>query len=92
MEDFFSDDMDACKPSDVDLNNNDAKNYFLKSRKVDYKVIHDHYIIAPCYIEGTMKFNGKLCDWKIQASGVGSVTCGDVVEYYVCDSCEGLFK
>ncbi len=92
VEDFQSDDIDICSPSDVDLNHFEAKQFFERSRQVDYQIIHDHYVIAPCYIEGIMKFKGKNCDWNIQASSIGNVTCGDETNYYVCDDCEDLFE
>jgi hypothetical protein len=92
VKDFQTEDMDSCKPSDVDLNNNEAKIFFLKSRKVDYKVIHDNYNVAPCFIEGVLKSSGRICNWKIQASSIGNMECNGDVTYFVCDQCEDLFN
>lgn len=92
IEDFQTENMNECKPSDVDLNNEEAKQFFLRSTKVEYKTVHDHYNVAPCYIEGTLKTNNNICDWKIQASAIGSISCRGLVNYYVCDSCEDLFN
>lgn len=55
VEDFGSDDIESCRSSDVDLNHHEAKEYFLRARQVEYRVIHDHYDYAPCYIEGDIK-------------------------------------
>jgi hypothetical protein len=92
VEDFQTEDINVCKPSDVDLSNYKVEKFFSKSRKVEYKIIHDHYNVAPCYLEGVLKVSGKACDWKIQASSIGSIKCNDEVNYYVCDSCEDLFN
>jgi len=91
VEDFQTENIENCKPSDVDLSNSEARQFFMRSTQVEYKTIHDHYNVAPCYIEGTLKFNGDVCDWKIQASAIGSITCMKIVDYYSCDSCEDLF-
>ncbi|WP_020409059.1 hypothetical protein [Hahella ganghwensis] len=91
VEDFQSDDIDACRPSDVDLSHQEAEEFFSRSEKVEYEVIHDHYNVAPCYIEGVLKLDGQICDWKIQASAIGSIRCDDEVSDFVCDSCEDLF-
>ncbi len=92
VEDFQTKDINVCKPSDVDLNNYEAEQFFSKSKKVQYKIIHDHYNVAPCHIEGVLTLNGKVCEWKIQASSIGSIKCNDEVSYYVCDSCADLFN
>lgn len=92
VEDFQTNDINVCKPSDVDLNNYEAEQFFSRSRKVEYKIIHDHYNVAPCYLEGVLTYNEKICEWKIQASSIGSIKCNDEVMHYVCDSCEGLFN
>jgi len=92
VEDFHSDDMESCRSSDVDLNNEEARQFFERSRQVEYRVIHDHYMVAPCYIEGVLKNKGKTCDWKIQASAIGSIRCDEETRYYVCDRCEDLFN
>ena len=91
MADFGSDDMGSCKPADVDLNNDEAKNFFLRARNVEYKIIHDHYNFAPCYIEGTLIMEGKVCEWQIRAGATGHIQCGNKTEHYVCDSCGDLF-
>ncbi len=92
VEYFQSEDIGVCGPSDVNLNNGEASQFFSRSKKVEYRVIHDHYNVAPCYIEGILTLNGKVCDWKIQASSIGSIKCNDETNYYVCDSCEDLFN
>ncbi len=92
VADFGSDDIDSCKPSDVDLNNDEAKKFFVRSRRVEYKVIHDHYNFAPCYIEGTLTKGGKACDWQIRAGATGHIQCDNITEHYVCDSCDDFFQ
>ncbi len=92
VEDFQTEDINVCKPSDVDLNNYEAEQFFSRSKKVEYKIIHDHYNVAPCHVEGLLTLNGNICEWKIQASFIGSIKCSDKVSHYVCDSCEDLFN
>lgn len=92
VEDFYIEDSNICKSSDVDLDNHEAEIFFLKSRRVDHKIIHHHYNVAPCYIEGLLTLNTQVCRWKIQASSIGSIECDDEVVYYVCDTCQKLFE
>ena len=92
VEDFSSDDMEHCRPSNVDLNNHEAEDYFNRAKKVDYSVIHDHYNIAPCFIEGTLKYSNNICEWQIRAGATGYIKCGEDTQYYACDICDGLFN
>lgn len=92
VDDFHSDDIHSCKTSDVELSHSQAREFFNKAREVDYKIIHDHYELAPCYIEGPVRYQDKQCSWKIRPGGTGSITCGDKTMYFVCDDCEYLFS
>ena len=92
VADFVSDDMDSCRPSDVNLDNREVKEFFNKGRAVDHKVIHDHYNYAPCYIEGTLKYKSTVCEWQIRAGATGYIKCDDQTQYYVCDTCVELFQ
>ena len=92
VADFGSEDINSCRPSDVDLSHHEAKEFFLRARQVDYKVIHDNYNYAPCYIEGTMKYKSSICEWEIRAGATGHIKCGDDIRYFVCDTCEDLFQ
>ncbi len=92
VADFGSEDIKHCRPSDVDLSHNEAKEFFLRAKKVEYKVIHDHYNYAPCYIEGTLKYKSKVCEWEIRAGATGHIKCGKNTQYFACDTCEDLFK
>ena len=92
VADFNSEDMEHCRPSDVDLSHSQAKEFFTRAKLVDTKILHDHYNHAPCYIEGTLKYKSKPCDWEIRAGATGHITCGKVTEYFACDNCNDLFK
>lgn len=92
VADFKSDDMQSCSPSDVPLNRAQAHDYFRRARQVDYTVIHDHYDVAPCYIEGTLKYRSTACEWKIRAGATGQIRCDGKTQYFVCDKCEDLFR
>lgn len=92
VDDFNSEDIESCKPSDVDLSHSEAREYFMRSKLVDYKIIHDHYNNAPCYIEGTLKYNSMICNWEIRAGATGQIQCGQNTYYFACDACEALFQ
>lgn len=92
VADFHSDDINSCRPSDVDLSHKQALEFFQRSKQVEYKIIHDHYDLAPCYIEGTLRKNDESCDWQIRAGATGEIKCGDKVEVYVCEDCDALFE
>lgn len=92
VDSFHSDDIKSCVTSDVELNHSQAREFFKKARQVTYKVIHDHYQIAPCYIEGPLKYKGRPCSWKIRPGNTGSISCGNETWYFVCDECEYLYN
>lgn len=92
VDDFHSDNIDICKTSDVELSHSQAREFFSKAREVNYKTIHDHYEIAPCYIAGPVKYNNQQCSWKIRPGSTGSITCAENVKYFVCDDCNNLFN
>ena len=92
VADFGSDDIKLCGPSDVDLSHREAKDFFLRAQQVEHRVIHDHYAYAPCYIEGTMTYQSKACEWEIRAGATAHISCGEETKYFVCDSCEDLFR
>jgi len=92
VEDFKSDDMQSCRPSDVPLNHARARDFFLRAQQVNYTVIHDHYDVAPCYVEGTLKYRNNICEWKIRAGATGQVECNKKIHYFICDNCQDLFQ
>ncbi|MCL2310684.1 MAG: hypothetical protein FWC42_10560 [Proteobacteria bacterium] len=59
VEDFASDDMQSYRPSDVPLNRTRARDFFRRARQVACKVLFDHYDIAPCWVEGTLKYGAE---------------------------------
>lgn len=92
VADFGSEDISSCRPSDVDLGHHEAREFFVRARQVEYKIIHDHYNYAPCYIEGTLKYQSRICEWEIRAGATGSIKCGDETMHFACDTCEDLFQ
>jgi len=92
VQDFHSDEPKRCTTADVELSHKQAHEFFKRSKVVTSNTLHDHYEYAPCYIEGTLKYQSKPCDWKIRAGATGSVTCGDKTWYFACDDCDDLFK
>jgi len=92
VEDFQSDDMQSCRPSDVPLNHRQARDFFRRARQVDYSVIHDHYEVAPCSVVGTLKYRNHACNWLIDAGATAQIECNGKTQYFVCDDCEDLFR
>jgi hypothetical protein len=92
VEDFKSAEPQSCRPSDVPLDHARARDFFQRARKVDYRVIHDHYDVAPCYVEGTLKYRNQACEWRIRAGATAHIRCGKETQYFVCDKCEDLFR
>lgn len=92
VADFVSDEPLQCRPTDVDLSNVDALQFFQLAQQVDYKTLHDHYNIAPCGIEGTLKYRQQSCNWQIKAGATGHIQCGEERHYFACDKCELLFN
>lgn len=92
VEDFKSDDMESCRPSDVPINHARARDYFRRAKQVGYTVIHDHYDVAPCFVEGTLKYRTKPCEWKIRAGATGQIKCDSMTQDFVCDNCDDLFR
>ena len=91
VADFKSDQPATCRPSDVPRSHGKAREFFSRARQVDYKTLQDHYELAPCFSEGTLKRSGKSCDWQIRAGATGSVQCGEQKLYFACDTCDDLF-
>ena len=92
VDDFSSDDPANCTTSDVDLTHLQALLFFKRARVVDYKILHDHYELAPCYIEGPLTYKEEPCSWEIRAGATGLINCNDRVWYFVCDNCDDLFE
>ena len=91
VKDFHSDEPEACMAMDVDLNHAQALAFFKRARVMDYKTLVDNYPIAPCYITGTLKYRGVLCEWKIHAGATGSIKSPRYEWYFACDNCDDLF-
>lgn len=92
VDDFSSDDPVNCTTSDVDLTHLQSLQFFHKARVVEYRTIHQHYELAPCYIEGPLIYKKEPCRWEIRAGATGSINCKDNVWYFVCDNCNDLFR
>lgn len=92
VQDFQSTDITSCTPSDVNLTHAEALAFFQQAKLVDGKIIHDHYIYAPCYIEGTLKYQGNICDWNIRAGQTGIINCKSEELFFACDECDSLFE
>ena len=90
--DFGTDDPKTCPAGEVDLSSTQAKDFFVRAKQIDSRTLHDFYDVAPCYMEGTLKFQGKACTFKIRAGATATITCQKEKEiYFACDDCKDLF-
>lgn len=91
VDGFVSDEIQTCRPSDVDLSGQQVKAFFMRARSVEFKVLHDYYDYAPCYIEGVLRSQSNDHAWKIRPSSIGEIRIDGKTQYFVCDDCEDLF-
>lgn len=90
VADFSSTDPAGCTTADVDLSNDAAHVFFRKAKQLSEKAVADHYPLAPCKIEGTLKRDGEPCDFEISAAMTGVIQCGGTRWPFACDDCGDL--
>lgn len=90
IKDFTSSDPHACTTADVDLTNTEVRQFFQRASQLSYRQLQDDYPHAPCRLEGTLIYRGKLCQWSISAAGTGSIVCGESSWHFACDDCQDL--
>jgi hypothetical protein len=91
IADFSSTDPAGCTTADVDLSNAQARAFFMRARQLDARALAEHYPLAPCRIEGTLKRNGAPCEFEISAAMTGSIRCDTGRWFFACDDCDDLF-
>ncbi|QID16193.1 hypothetical protein G3580_00260 [Nitrogeniibacter mangrovi] len=91
IADFTSTDPTGCTTADVDLSNDDAQAFFHRARQLSEKALADNYPLAPCRIEGTLKYDNMPCDFEISAAMTGVIRCERQRWHFACDDCEALF-
>ncbi|WP_349962023.1 hypothetical protein [Rhizobium sp. ZPR3] len=89
---FRSEEPDRCRVSDVTLSPAKAQEFFKRAKRINAQILHDDYDLAPCYVEGTLKWDGKICDWSIRAGATGRVQCKRQEMYFACETCGDLFN
>lgn len=88
---FRSEEPERCHESDVALSPAKAREFFTRAKRINAQTLHDDYDLAPCYIEGTLKWDGKICHWNIRAGATGRVQCNRQEMYFACEACGDLF-
>ncbi|OIN49046.1 hypothetical protein BLL37_03530 [Pseudomonas azotoformans] len=89
---FHSEEPERCRPSDVALDERQVASFFKRAEPIDGGTLHDEYEWAPCYLEGTLKYHGKACVWRVRAGATGEIECPAVEQYFGCKDCVDLFK
>lgn len=91
IKDFRSLAPTECTASDVALTHSEVETFFGRARHLTRKQVADNYPTAPCFIEGTLKTGGSLCEWRVTAAATGFILCGAQEWHYACDDCADLF-
>lgn len=82
-------DMAFCR--DFRLTKEEAAQLLNQSRVITTKEMHDHHEYLPCYVKGTVNYDGKTCDFTIRAGGTTELVCQNGKNYVlVCDDCNDL--
>ena len=92
VQGFHSDIPSACIAADIQFSPSDAKRFFVRSRLVSSRTVHDDYDLIPCYLEGAMSFKGRPAQWRIHLGGVATIVQDGRTQYYVCDACAEMFE
>jgi hypothetical protein len=88
---FQSQEPESCRSSDVPLDPSRVRAFFQRASKIDSRTLHDRYEWAPCYLEGSLKYNGQVCTWQVRAGATGVVQCPSAEQYFTCEECSDLF-
>jgi len=89
---FHSEEPERCRPRDVMLDERQVASFFKRAEPIDARTLHDEYDWAPCYLEGTLKYRGKACTWRVRAGATGEIECPATEQYFGCKSCGDLFE
>ncbi|MEJ5278060.1 hypothetical protein WH299_02145 [Pseudomonas sp. MYb541] len=89
---FHSEEPERCRPSDVTLDERQVASFFKRAEPIDARTLHDEYDWAPCYLEGTLRFHGEACAWRVRAGATGEIDCPITEQYFGCKSCGDLFE
>lgn len=89
---FHSEEPERCRPSDVMLDERQVASFFKRAEPIDARTLHDEYNWAPCYLEGTLRYHGEACAWRVRAGATGEVKCPAAEQYFGCQACGDLFK
>ena len=92
VKDFRSLAPAECTTADVALTHTEAETFFKRARHMTRKQVSDNYPTAPCFIEGTLKASGRLCEWRVTAAATGYIVCDGQEWHYACDDCGDLFN
>jgi len=79
------------------LTENEAVEFFKKSKEVDGITIHNEYDYLPCYVKGTISLvhnkATKSCEFTIRAGGTAELLCpNEEAKFYACKKCDDLLR
>lgn len=93
VKDFRSLEPLTCTTTDVALTHSDAHTFFQRAQTLTRAQVEDNYPTAPCFVEGTLRMNGGICDWRITAAATGFIRCEGPPQrewHFACDDCGDL--
>jgi hypothetical protein len=73
--------------SDFSLSHTQAQAFFNQANLITSQQLHHQYDWLPCSVTGSAELGSQLCEWEINAGGVGRLVCGDEAKLLVCESC-----
>lgn len=89
---FHSEEPERCQPSDVALDERQIASFFKRAALIDGRTLHDEFDWAPCYLEGTLKYQQTACVWRVRAGATGEIECPATEQYFGCKDCGDLFE
>ncbi len=89
---FHSDEPERCRPSDVALDERQVASFFKRAELIDGRTLHDEFEWAPCYLEGTLRYQENACTWRVMAGATGAIKCSASEQYFGCNSCSDFFE
>lgn len=87
---FVSGDSEACRPSDVDFSGGEIQDFFKSAKIVSSRLIHDEFDLAPCYLEGRLIHQLRICSWTLRPDRIGTLDCAGDFQYLLIRERENI--
>lgn len=85
---FVSGGSETCRRLDVNFSRLEIQDFFTKAAGVSSRLIHDEFDLAPCYLEGRIVHQLKVCTWTLRPDLIGTLDCAGQFQYLLMDERE----